>query len=172
MITNVLLAHHWISPTALIVLVLLGPPLGAWLARRPRLAEVLALVALVPVGIVTLAPVRRELYWRCEVAWTFPSIDRAELAANVVLFVAPILLATVALRRPLLAFASGSTLSAAIEAFQALVPALGRSCSTNDWMTNTMGAALGAVLGGLALLLARRRRDRPSTPEDHFIQCG
>jgi glycopeptide antibiotics resistance protein len=157
MITNVLLAHRWISPLALTLFVLLGPPLGAWLIKRPRLAELLAVLALVPVGIVTLVPVKRELYWRCEVAWTFPTFDRAELAANVVLFIAPVLLATVALRRPLLALAAGSLLSLAIETFQALVPALGRSCSTNDWMTNTIGSAIGALLGWVALTWAGRR---------------
>jgi hypothetical protein len=35
------------------------------------------------------------------------------------------------------------------------VPALGRSCDTTDWSSNTIGAAIGAVLAAVALHLAR-----------------
>lgn len=155
MITNILLEHRWLSPTALIVMVVLGPPIGAWLSTRPRIAEILAALALVPVALLTLVPVDRQLYGRCEVAWTLPTIGRVELAANVVLFIVPVMLAAVVLRRPVVAVLAGTVLSVAIEAFQALVPALGRSCSTNDWLTNTIGAVIGGLLGASALLIAR-----------------
>jgi VanZ family protein len=81
-----------------------------------------------------------------------------------VLFVPPALLLAVATRRPVLALLLGASLSAAIELVQALVPAIGRSCDTNDWTSNTIGAAIGAGLGWLALRLAagpsREPRDR------------
>ncbi|GLY98519.1 VanZ family protein [Actinoplanes sp. NBRC 103695] len=62
------------------------------------------------------------------------------------LFVAPVLLAGVATRRPLVVM---------VEVFQAAVPALGRSCDSGDWMTNTIGAVIGALLALLSLVLAR-----------------
>lgn len=164
MITNVLLEHRWLSPTALALLVVLGPVVGSWLVTRPRVAWALTALSLVPVALLTLVPVDRQLFMRCEVAWTMPTVGRVELAANVVLFVVPALLATVAARRPLLAAGAASGLSAAIEAVQALTPALGRSCSTNDWLSNTIGALLGALLGWLALRLAGTARARDRSP--------
>lgn len=51
----------------------------------------------------------------------------------------------------------GTGLSVTIEATQAAVTSLGRSCDSNDWITNTMGAVIGAALGWGALPFARRR---------------
>lgn len=161
MITTILVEHPWLSPTALLALVVLGPFVGAWLSARPRLAWSVTALSLVPVAALTLVPVDRELFSRCEVAWTLPTPGRVELAANVVLLVAPALLAAVASRRPGLAVLGLSLLSAAIETLQALVPALGRSCSTDDWLSNTVGAVIGGLLGWLALTLARNRVRRP-----------
>jgi hypothetical protein len=150
-ISTLLVEHPWLTPAALAVLVVLGPLVGRWLAPRPRAAWVCTALALLPVAALTLVPVDRELFGRCEVAWVVPTFSRVELFANVVLLVPAALAAAVALRRPLLALLAGSALSAAIELFQALVPSLGRSCSTNDWLANTVGAALGAALGWVAL---------------------
>lgn len=161
MITTVLVEHPWLSPTALLLLVVVGPIVGAWLSARPRLASAATVLSLVPVVALTLVPVDRELFSRCEVAWTLPTPGRVELAANVVLLVAPALLAAVASRRPALAVLGASLLSAAIETLQAVVPALGRSCSTDDWLSNTVGAVIGGLLGWLALTLARNRVRRP-----------
>ena len=47
------------------------------------------------------------------------------------------------------------------EAVQALVPAIGRSCSTNDWLSNSIGAAIGAALAALALRLAGEPASAP-----------
>ena len=109
-------------------------------------------------ALLTLVPVDRELFARCTVQWALPGPGRVELLANVVLFVGPALLAGVASRRPLLVCLSLSAVSAALEALQALVPALGRSCDTTDWLSNTIGAALGAGLALAALLLGRPDR--------------
>lgn len=69
-----------------------------------------------------------------------------ELMANLVLFVPPALLFGVALRRPLLVLVGAGATSALIEVLQAFATVLGRSCSTNDWLYNTLGAALGAAI--------------------------
>jgi glycopeptide antibiotics resistance protein len=154
-ITDVLLDHPWLSPAALCLLVVLGPVVGTRLVHRPRTAWVLTGISLLPVAFLTLVPVDRVLVERCAVEWAFPTPSRVELMANVVLFVAPVLLVGVATRRPLAALVAGSALSLALEVVQALVPALGRSCSTDDWSSNTIGAVLGAALALAALRLAR-----------------
>ena len=90
-------------------------------------------------------------------SWVLPTPARVELFANVVLFVPPVLLAALLLRRPLVALLGGVVASALVEAFQALVPALGRSCDTNDWLSNSIGALVGAGIAVVALGLAARR---------------
>ena len=140
MITDFLLRHQWLSPTALVVLVAAAVVAGPRLVSRPRLAKWFAAFSLVPVALVTLVPEDRELFSRCEVQWSVPTPDRVELMANLVLFVAPVVLFAIATRRPLLALLVGSGLSALVEALQAAVTALGRSCDTNDWLSNTIGA--------------------------------
>lgn len=154
MITTFLIGHPWLSPTALALLVVLGPLVGRLVAGRPALAWLVTGIATIPVVVLTMLPTDRRAYERCEVAWTLPTAGRVELAANVVLFVAPALFAAVATRRLVLALVAASTLTALIEAVQALVPALGRSCSTNDWLANTIGAAIGVLLAAIALRLA------------------
>ncbi len=153
MITTLLVEHPWLSPTLLVALMAAGLLAGPWLVARPRVAWALTAASLLPVAALTLVPVERELYARCSVQWALPTPGRVELMANVVLFVAPVLLAGVAARRPVLAFLAGSATSVAIEAVQAVVPAIGRSCDTNDWLSNTLGALVGA---GLAWAILRR----------------
>lgn len=163
LLTDFLLDHKWIAPTALVVMVLLGPFLGSQLIHRRKLAWWLAGASLIPVALLTMIPQNRRLYARCEISldWYWPTPGRVELMANVVLFVVPVLLASVATRRPLFALAAGMGLSLGIEAFQAAVTGLGRSCDSNDWLTNTMGSLIGAMLGWAALRLARE----PSTAD-------
>ena len=162
MLSTLLVAHPWFSPAVLAVLVVGGPLVGRWLLRRPpRVSWVVCGITLLPVALLTLVPTSREVVDRCAVGWTLPTFGRVELMANVILFVPPVLFAAIASRRPVLALAAGVVASAGIEAVQALVPALGRSCDTNDWLSNSIGAAVGAVLAGLALWLARRPGSGP-----------
>lgn len=85
--------------------------------------------------------------------------------ANIILFVPLVLLAGVLTRRPLLTSVAASGLSFSIEVLQAFVTILGRSCSTNDWLANTLGALLGAVLAMLALRLSGAPRASKTTEE-------
>ena len=158
MITDVLLDHRWISPTLLVLLVVIGPLAGRGLALRPTLTRWLVAVSLLPVAFLTLVPQDRRAFTRCTVEWALPTPGRVELMANLVLLIAPALLATVATRRPVRIVVAGTALSAAVEVFQAAVPGLGRSCDTNDWLSNTMGVGIGVVLGCVALRFARRSR--------------
>lgn len=159
MITTFLVEHPWLTTVAFVALVLVGPVLGHWLTGRPRVALALGLVSLLPVAVLTLVPVERDLDVGCAAEWALPTFGAVELMANVVLFVPVALLLTVAVGRPLVVAVAASAGSAGIEVLQAFVPALGRSCSTNDWLSNTLGAVLGATLGAAAVW--SRRRGRP-----------
>ena len=156
MVMNSLIEHAWIPSAALVFLVIAGPLAGRWLLSRHKLAWGAFAASLVPLGLFTLAPVSRELYARCTVEWAVPTPGRVELVANVVLFVLPVLLAGVALRQPLVVLLAGSATSAMIEAVQAAATGLGRSCSTNDWLSNTVGAAIGAALRSAVLAWGQR----------------
>jgi hypothetical protein len=165
MISTVLVAHPWLSPTALALLVVLGPLVGAWLTARPRTAWALTAASLLPVLGLALVPVDGTRFERCAVQWALPTPGRVELMANVLLFVAPVLLAGVATRRPLATLLVASGASIGVEVVQALVPAIGRSCDTNDWLSNTIGALIGAGLAWLALRLAATRSHRAHAPK-------
>ncbi|MBE7323526.1 VanZ family protein [Nocardioides sp. Y6] len=158
MLSTILVEHPWLTTTTLVALVVVGPLLGAWLVGRQRTTAVLLALALLVVAALTLVPTSRDLERGCWVEWTVPTPGAVELVANVILFVPVVLLLGVLLQRPLLALLTASAGSLLVETVQALAPALGRSCSTNDWLSNTIGAALGALLAVLALVLHRRLR--------------
>ena len=155
MITDFLLGHRWVTPTMLVAMVAVGPYVGAQRTTRPRLAFWLACVSTIPIALLTLVPVNRQLFERCTAQWSIPTPGRAELMANVVLLVAPALLSTLTTRRPLRMLLVWSAASAGIEALQAAITALGRSCNTNDWLANSIGAGIGVTLGWTALRIAR-----------------
>ena len=83
-----------------------------------------------------------------------------EPLANVVLFGPLVLLDGVVTRRPVPMFLAGAALSAFTEAIQALIPQLGRSCTTTDWLANSAGALTGAVPAAAALGTHRARSRR------------
>ena len=160
MLSRTLAEHPWLTTSALVVAVVLGPIAGAWLVPRPRMTSSLLRPASVGVILFTLLPIHRNVTPGCTVEWHFPRLGAVEVMANVVLFIPAVLLAGVLTRRPWLIFLMASGVSALIEGIQALVTALGRSCSTNDWLANSLGAVLGALLAAVALRLARRCADR------------
>jgi hypothetical protein len=123
-ITTYLVEHPWLSPLAMLVLVVLGTPAGVLLRGRPHLARGLLALSVLSVAALTLAPSGSPAFPGCEVAWSAPTPGRVELAANVVLFVAPALLLGVLLRRPFVALVAASATSAAIELTQSTVTVL------------------------------------------------
>lgn len=150
----------------------IGPFVGYWLVDRPRMARALALTSLLPITALTLVPTSRDVAVACAAEWTLPTFGAVELMANVVLFIPPALLLGVATRRPLVVALGLSAGSAGIEGLQALVTALGRSCSTDDWLTNTIGATIGAAIGALALVAHRTRAHTHAAPHRQEASSG
>ena len=67
-----------------------------------------------------------------------------------------------------LAVVAAAVTSAMVEAVQAVVPATGRVCDTNDWFMNTVGTVLGVLLAvGTLTVVRSRHRDRasPGSPD-------
>ena len=154
-ISTVLVEHPWFESAAFLVLLVLAPVAAWWLADRPRPARWLAAAAVAVAAGLTLWPDDRRAFAFCEVAWNVPTLFHGDLA-NVILFQAPVLLVATATRRPLVVAVGGIAASAGVELLQALAPALGRSCSTDDWFANSIGAVLGAAPAWAGLRLARR----------------
>jgi glycopeptide antibiotics resistance protein len=156
-ITTFLVEHPWITTVALIAVLVIGLVASFWLVERPRFATWLGLVSLFPIAALTLVPANRSLAAGCATEWQFPTLGAVELVANVVLFIPPALLLGVSVRRPVLVLVGASIGSGLVEVFQASVTALGRSCSTNDWLANTLGSALGAAIAALAIRFNRAK---------------
>ena len=157
MITNFLVEHPWITTVTLGGMVTLGPAAAYWLVARPRLSGWLGLASILAVAALTLVPTSRDLAIGCAAEWSFPTLGAVELMANVALFVPPVLFIGLAARRPGLVLIGASIASALIELVQAYVTVLGRACSTNDWLCNTLGALLGAAIAALALWARQSR---------------
>jgi len=158
MITDFLLDHSALVPTAL-VLVALGCAAVGYAALRsrtygPRALRALAAVSLLAALALTLAPTGRTSPTRgCTVQFDLPTLGSVELLANVALLLPATLFVALATRRPVLAAVSGSVLSVAIEAVQSQVTAIGRACDTNDWAMNSLGVLAGALAAGALLAL-------------------
>jgi hypothetical protein len=151
MVITLLVEHRWITTVTLVGMIVLGPVAAYWLITRPRLAGCLGLASILPVAALTLVPTSRNLAIGCAAEWDFPTLGAVELMSNVVLFVPPVLLLGTAIRRPLVVLIGASSVSVLIEFVQAFVTVLGRSCSTNDWLSNTLGAVLGTAIAAVAL---------------------
>ena len=158
MISTLLAEQPWLTRVGTLLIIVVSPFIAAWLRGRPRVAAVLAAVLFGLVAVATLYPTRRIIAQACEIAFDPSDLLRIEPLANIVLFLLPVLALAAATGRPLLAFVVGVGGSAFIELLQGAIPAIGRSCTVTDWAANVVGAALGAALAALGLLLARRRR--------------
>ena len=151
----------WMVQAAFVALVILGPLLGAWLIPRLRAARLLLNLYTAAILLLTLFPTTyRTVETRCMVDGGLARLLDPEPLANVVLFGPLVLLAGIVTRRPVAMFLAGAVVSALIEAVQAFVPMLGRSCTTTDWLANTAGALAGAVLAAAALWIRRSRQRR------------
>jgi VanZ like protein len=136
-----------------------------FLRRRPVLWA-LAAVSTVPVVALTLVPTSGRSFAFCVVQFSVPTLRTVEPLANLALLFPLVFFATLASRRPLLMLAAGVVLSAAIEVFQGLVPALGRACDTNDWAMNSAGTVVAVLLASILIALAGRAL---STPVDNPV---
>jgi hypothetical protein len=158
-LSTLLVQVSWLPAAVLLLAVLVGPFVGAVIARRTTLLRGLFVVSLLIVAGLTLYPEGgTDSGISCAVEAPYFSLRAAETLANVLLFIPPVLLAGLLFRRPVLTALGGSAASALVELAQAVVPALGRACDTGDWITNTIGAVLGGVVATAALALERRRR--------------
>jgi VanZ family protein len=172
-ISTVLAEYPWLSRVLLIAVVAACTALG-WMLLRPArrsrtVLRALAAVSLVAALALTLSPSSRygepvfcvvDAFWGARLG--------IEALANIALLIPLALFAGLATRRPLPVLAATTGLSAAIELVQALVPGLGRSCTTSDWMLNSLGALIGTVLCAGMLVLARHRGrlDRRPAPRE------
>jgi len=132
--------------------------LVGWVIYRSglnRLLLVLAVVSLAGMFALTLSPSNSPGASFCTVQFSTP-FRGIDTLANVAMTVPLALFATLWCRRPLLLIAAVSGLSALVELLQALAPALGRACDTDDWVMNTVGAATGALLA-VAIIALRKR---------------
>ena len=163
MISTFLVAHHDLVPVVFLLIALACLGVGYLALRHPRsgrwtLWALLALAAL-PVIALTLVPtsISRPDDLVCTVQFSVPTLGGVETLANIALFFPLTFFAALATRRPLLVLVAGSGLSAAIEALQAVAPAIGRACDTNDWMMNTIGTAVGVLLAWVTMTVAKGR---------------
>jgi hypothetical protein len=160
-VLSTLLAQvSWLPAVVLLLTVLAGPFVGTGIVRRPKMLRVLWLVSLLLLAGLTLYPedgAGRDV--ACMIEAPYFSLRVVETLANVLLFIPPVVLTGLVFRRPVLAALAGSAASALIELGQAVLPAIGRACDTGDWISNTTGAVLGALIGTTALSLARRRQN-------------
>lgn len=154
---------RWVLAGLLLAMLLVGVLLVRYDARRTSAA--LAVVA----GLAGLAltawpePGAAIDEVRCAVQLSVP-FQGLDTLANVALFVPATYAAVLACRRPLVVAVVASGVSALIEVVQALVPATGRVCDTNDWFMNTVGTALGVLLAVLSVAVVRPRSARPDQP--------
>ena len=126
-------------------------------SNRPWIAWSLFALSTLPVFALTLVPSgRSQERIFCTVQFSLPAWGTVELLANLALFCPPAFFAVLVTRRPLVVFALASGVSALIEGVQALVPAIGRACDTNDWTMNTVGALVGVLLASGTLAFQHR----------------
>lgn len=162
MITDLLLDNAALVPLGLLAAALLCVAVGLALLRpgrtRRRALVAAAGLAAIPVLALTLVPSLKASEGRlgCTVQFALPTLTTVELLANVALFVPVVFFSVLASRRPLFVLAAATGASAAVEAVQALVPALGRACDTNDWLMNTIGAGVAVLLGLATIALGQR----------------
>lgn len=160
MAATLLAQNPSLARAGFVLLLLAAPTLAGWLSTRPRAAWTLAAVSAAVVVALTLLPDGQRPGDVCELAFAPRELLRIEPLANIILFVPPALALTAATRRPWAVFALGAGASAVIEALQGAVPEIGRSCTSTDWVANTVGAGLGAALAAAGILVAERRATR------------
>ncbi|GAA1430278.1 hypothetical protein GCM10009616_14420 [Microlunatus lacustris] len=161
-VISTLLAENPTLVRVLFVVAAASSTVLGWLLHRfgrSRALGVLTAVGLLGALALTLSPSGARAAVFCTVQFSVP-FRGLDTLANVAMMLPLALLAALRFRRPWVVVAAVSGLSALIELFQALVPALGRACDTDDWFMNTVGAALGGVLAALIVTVEAGRRAR------------
>ncbi len=176
MITDFLLEHSALVPVTLILIPLACAGLAFVLVSlgAERFLPVVAGASLIPIVALTLVPGSTPVDGiNCTFQFVMPRLGSVELLANIALLFPAVYFTALATKRPVATFAAGVALSAGVEATQALIPALSRSCDTGDWAMNCLGALAAAVLAAITLAIAERSaargRHSPSQPvgRDH-----
>jgi hypothetical protein len=177
MISTLLADYSSALPFLFFALLAACVPVGWLLAgagnRGRRWAAGLAVIALLATLPLTLWPDSGQRWAFCSVQFSLPWLAGGDRLANLAMMLPAAFFGTLATRRPLAIAAAGSGLSALIELTQALLPALGRSCDTDDWEMNTIGVTAGALLGwGLLVLLQRTVRSVNGGSEGASARAG
>ena len=127
----------------------------------PRLAAFCLPAAFALVLAATLSPTTHRLgqIGQCGTHLTTTGgLTSLQGLLNVLLFVPAAGMLALASGRPGDGIAAGVGMSAAVEAVQALIPQLGRSCQLHDLIANSMGVFCGVGVAAGLQTLARGRR--------------
>ncbi|TWD80614.1 VanZ like protein [Kribbella amoyensis] len=137
----------------------------------PRLASLLVPASFALVLAATLSPTNNRLNRLGECGTqlaTTGGLTSIQGLLNILLFVPAAGMLTLACGRPADGIAAGIGLSASVEAVQALVPQLGRSCQLHDLVANSLGAFAGVgFAAGLQALTRTRTLTAPVDVVDH-----
>jgi hypothetical protein len=158
-----------------LVLTGMALPVAISSARRPgnvvqRLASLMLPASVALILAATLSPTAHRLAGVGECGThltTTGGLTSMQGLLNVLLFVPAAGMVTLASGRPADGIAAGIGLSAAVEAVQALIPPLGRSCQLHDLIANTLGAFAGV---GLAAALQAIMRTRVLTSPAYVVE--
>lgn len=160
-----------------IVLTGMALPIAISSIRRPgdlvpRLASFLLPASFALIPAATLSPTAHQLsgVGNCGTHLTTTGgLTSLQGLLNVLLFVPAAGMLTLASGRPADGIAAGIGLSAAVEAIQALIPPLGRSCQLHDLIANTLGVFAGV---SLSAALQRITRTRVLTSPTYVVDHG
>ena len=138
----------------------------------PRLAALCMPAAFALVIAATLSPTPHHLgqLGQCGTHLTTTGgLTSLQGLLNVLLFVPAAGMLTLASGRPSDGIAAGVGLSATVEAVQALVPPLGRSCQLHDLIANSLGTVCGVGLAAGLQLITRSLVLRPVYRPLHLV---
>lgn len=160
MIPSFLMDNPGLTPMAMALVAIVCVGVGYLLlhTRRQghRILWTLAALSLIPVAALTLLPTPGRSFVFCVYQFEMPTMRAVELLSNVALFFPVVFFTTLATDKPLLTLTAGTALSESIEIIQGLIPAIGRSCDTNDWIMNTAGMITATLLATATTRLTRR----------------
>ncbi|MFJ4964445.1 VanZ family protein [Streptomyces sp. NPDC088729] len=159
MISAILQENPWMVPTFLAFGLVFGCSM-LHIARRSGLSRPLAVLlgwAFAGEIVATLYPIHASAD-ASGACWInrdpFTPLLTQQGVMNMAMYVPLAFLAVALFRRPALITASCVALSATTEMAQAVIPHVGRSCTSEDLVANSLGAGLGAVA---AVLVAGKK---------------